>query len=262
VFGPLSLLLSTRPALLREGRTGLELAGLLRDPLYREPDPEAGRGRPVLLIPGYLAGDRSLSMLAGWLARGGWAPAGAGMRANVNCATSVVAVLEEQTEHLSQQCGARVALVGHSYGGTLARSLGQRRPDLVSGVVTLGTALVDPLAIHPLARAHVRVLSALGSLGAPGLLSWACLTGECCAQVREAAAKPFPGNVGLVSVYSRSDALVDWAACLDPAAEHVEIEASHVGMAVNAAAYRAIGESLAKFDAGARKGRARVPAAA
>jgi triacylglycerol lipase len=249
------------PSFLREGRTGLELAALLRDPLYRRPHPDAGSARPVLMIPGYLAGDRSLALLAGWLRRAGWSVAGSGMRANVNCATAALGLLEERAGRLADAHGERIALVGHSHGGTLARSLGQRRPDLVCGVVTLGTGLVDPLAIHRLARAHVRLLGALGSLGAPGLLRGDCITGRCCEEVRRAATRPFPDGVGLVSVYSRRDGLVDWSACLDPAADHVEIDASHIGMAFNAAAYRAVGEALQGFAAGARDGRALASAA-
>ena len=42
-----------------------------------------GRGRPVLLIPGFLAGDGSLSMMAGWLKRAGYRPSRAGIASNV-----------------------------------------------------------------------------------------------------------------------------------------------------------------------------------
>jgi hypothetical protein len=43
--------------------------------------------------------------------------------------------------------------------------------------------------------------------------------------------------------------VVDWRACLDPSAdEHVEVRASHCGMAANPAAYRAIAAALERFD--------------
>jgi hypothetical protein len=103
-------------------------------------------------------------------------------------------------------------------------------------------------------------VGALGSLGAPGLFSRECLEGECCAEVRRAAERPFPRSVGFVSVYSRSDGIVDWHACLDPAAEHVEVDASHIGMAVNAQAYAAIGVALERFDAGVPRRRKRASA--
>src|SRR3989442_454649 len=83
--------------------------------------------------------------------------------------------------------------------------------------------LAAPFATRPGARLQVRLVVALGSLGAPGLFSRDCLEGECCAEVRRAAERPFPAAVGFVSIYSRRDAIVDWRACLDPAAEHVEV---------------------------------------
>ncbi len=237
------------PRLWREGRTGLELAALLRDPTYRRADPHAGRGRPVLLVPGFLAGDESLAVLARWLRRSGFRPGGAGMRLNAGCFTAALDALEQRAAALHSATGQRVAIIGQSHGGTLGRALAARRPDLVSGLVAMGSPLVDPLAIHPVARLHVRFVGALGSLGAPGLFSRECLEGECCAEVRRAAQRPFPRVVGFVSVYSRTDAIVDWHACLDPAAEHVEVDASHIGMAVNAHAYTAIAAALERFGA-------------
>src|SRR5215204_1478494 len=70
--------LSDRPPLWREARFGLEAAALLRDPIFRGDGITDGRGRPVLLIPGFLAGDGSLSMMAGWLKRTGYRPRRAG----------------------------------------------------------------------------------------------------------------------------------------------------------------------------------------
>jgi hypothetical protein len=57
----------------------------------------------------------------------------------------------------------------------------------------------------------------------------------------------FPSSVGYMSIYSRSDGIVDWHSCLDPAADHVEIQASHCGMAVSRQAYRATAEALERF---------------
>ena len=219
-IGPLRL-----PRLWREGRTGIELATLVRHPRFRHPDQHAGRDRPVLLVPGFLAGDESLAVLAGWLRRSGFRPGGAGMRFNAGCFSAALDALEGRAEALRGTTGSRVAIIGQSHGGTLGRSLAARRPDLVAGVVAMGSPLIDPLAIHPVARFQVRFVGALGSLGAPGLFSRDCLEGECCAQVRRAAGRSFPAGVGFVSIYSRSDAIVDWRACLHPAAEHVEVRA-------------------------------------
>lgn len=239
---------SKRPRLWREARIGLEAAALLRDPIFRGDGVIDGRGRPVLLIPGFLAGDGSLAMMAGWLKRTGYRPSRAGMRSNVNCSGAVLPRLEERLERLVSEQGQRAAIVGQSRGGTLAKSLAALRPDLVCGIVTLGSPQVDPLAIHPFVRLQVEAVSRLGSLGAPGFFTRDCIDGDCCASFWAALAAPLPPDVGFVSIYSRTDGIVDWRSCLDPGAtEQVEIRASHCGMAVSPAAWRAVAEALNGF---------------
>ncbi|HVE67847.1 MAG TPA: alpha/beta fold hydrolase [Solirubrobacteraceae bacterium] len=229
----------------REARFGLELAALLRDPVFRQV--AEAPGRPVLLVPGFLAGDGSLATMTGWLRRRGHRTRRAGIRLNVDCSTRALDALEERLEALVAAQGGPAAIVGQSRGGTLARALAVRRPDLVDTVVALGSPLVDPCAIHPLVKLQVGALGALGSLGVPRLFRRSCWTGECCAGFRDSFERPVPDGVRLVSVYSRTDGIVDWRACLDPGAELVEVAASHIGMAVNPAVYRVLAEAL---DAG------------
>jgi triacylglycerol lipase len=235
------------PPMWREGRVWLEAAALLRDPIYRGEEMADGRGQPVLLIPGFLAGDDSLSLMTRWLRRTGHHTSKAGIRSNIGCSGAAIERLETRLEKLVERQGRRAAIIGQSRGGTFAKVLAARRPDLVSGVLMLGTPQVDPLAVHPLVRAQLLLVGALGTLGAPGLLRHACLEGDCCADFWETYAGPLPKGVGCVSVYSRSDGIVDWHACLDPCAEHVEVRSSHVGMAVHKDVYRVIADSLADF---------------
>jgi triacylglycerol lipase len=248
--GPALSSLGARPPLWREARIGLEAAALFRDPIFRGDGMADGRGRPVLLIPGFLAGDGSLSMMAGWLKRAGYRPSRAGIVSNVNCSGVLMPRLEKRLERLVSLQGQRAAVVGQSRGGTLAKVLAHRRPDLVSGVVALGSPQLDPLAVHPLVRLQVEAVSRLGSLGAPGLFKRSCLSGDCCSSFWQNLAEPPPRGVRLVSIYSKSDGVVDWRSCLDPHADElVEIGASHCGMAVSAAAWRAVAAALEGFRA-------------
>ena len=224
---------------------GLELAALRRDPVWRGEGVPRGDGRPVLLICGFLAGDPSLRTLASWLSRVGYRPARAGLRWNVGCAGETVDRLERRAEELAAAAGSRIALVGQSRGGAAARALAVRRPDLIDTVVTLGSPLRGQLDVHPGVWFHVHLIGALGTLGVPGLLSSSCRDGDCCVQFEEELAASFPATVGLTSVYSRTDGIVRWRACLDEDAHQVEIESSHIGMAVSAPAYRAIANALA-----------------
>jgi triacylglycerol lipase len=236
-----------RPPLWRESRVGLEAAALVRHSVYRGDGVADGRGQPVLLIPGFLAGDGSLGLMTRWLRRTGHHTRKAGIRSNVDCSGNAVERIEARLEGLVREQGRRAVIIGQSRGGSYARVLARRRPDLVTGIVTLGTPQLEPLAVHPLVRLQLLAVGALGTLGAPGLFGRACLSGECCQEFWEDYAAPLPRGVGFVSVYSRTDGIVDWRACLDPAAKQVEVRASHIGMAVNAGTYRAIAEALADF---------------
>ena len=60
--------------------------------------------------------------------------------------------LEERLEALAETRGPAV-LIGQSRGGKLARVLAARRPDLVTGVVTLGSPHLNPAGRAPARRA-------------------------------------------------------------------------------------------------------------
>jgi triacylglycerol lipase len=238
---------SARPPIWREARIGLEAAALLRHPILRGRDVADGRGLPVLLIPGFLAGDGTLALMGGWLRRAGYRARRAGMIVNVDCSAAALTRLESKLERLVAEQGRRAAIVGQSRGGGLAKVLATRRPDLVSGIVTLGSPQLDPLAVHPIVRLQIVAVATLGSVGAPRLLKRSCRHGECCASFWEDLSAPLPRGVRFVSVYSRTDGIVNWRACLGPGADHVEVDASHIGMAVNPAAWRVVVESLEAF---------------
>jgi pimeloyl-ACP methyl ester carboxylesterase len=196
-----------------------------------------------MLVPGFMAGDASLRPLALWLRDLGYRPCRAGMRVNVDCMERAVTRLELELERLAAQHERRVTIIGQSRGGAMARVLAVRHPELVDGIVCLGSPLRDQLAVHPLVKAHVRAVAALGTLGVPGLFSLSCRSG-CCAHVDRDLRAPFPDGVGFVSVFSRTDGIVDWRTCLDPAAEQHAVRSSHCGMAVNADVWRILATVL------------------
>src|SRR4051794_24322206 len=70
---------------LHEMRCQAELARLLVDPVYLGRGVPRGDGRPVVLIPGFLAGDGSLTVMAEWLGRIGYRSHGSGILWNVDC---------------------------------------------------------------------------------------------------------------------------------------------------------------------------------
>jgi triacylglycerol lipase len=237
------------PPLWREGFFGLEAASLMASPVWRGAGQAPGDGRGVVLIPGFMAGDASLGLMTRWLRGLGYRTHKAGIRSHVDCSATVCRSLVGCLERMADKTGDRVAIVGQSRGGIVARALAVQRPDLISGIVTLGSPVRGTFQVHPMVLASVGVVGTLGSLGTPHLFTWSCLRGSCCREFRAAVGcDDFPQDVGYTAVYSRHDGVVRWRACLDPCAgEHVEVRSSHCGMAVHPDVYTVVGRSLAAF---------------
>jgi triacylglycerol lipase len=222
-----------RPAPLQgELRYWSELARLLADRRFRAPEQRWGRPE-VLLIPGFLAGDASLALLAGWLRRRGHRVRTSGIRINVDCAGRALTQLRTVLDRFPQPA----VVIGQSRGGTLARALAAGYPDRVAGLATLGSPVLDPLAVSPAVLKTVRYVAALGDRGVPGVFSTTCRDGDCCAEYRALLSAPLGHRTQALAIYSRSDGIVDWRSCLDPHAGCVEIDGSHSGMAVNPRVY-------------------------
>jgi pimeloyl-ACP methyl ester carboxylesterase len=270
----------TIPPIWREARVAVEAPGLLLSREFRSPQPSATPGMPVLLITGVYGGDATLTPMAQWLSRMGYAPKRAGILVNADCSEAETARLTVRLERAVQRSGRRAAIVGWSRGGLFARTLAVRRPDLVAGIVTLGSPLVTTMRhVHPLLHLALDATSTLGDRGIPRLLTHKCadesmLDGaeemsaisrpllararrllssgdgvRCCEAYWRDLRGPFPDDVTFAAIYSRSDGVVNWEGCLDPAARHVEVDSSHLGLGLNARVYRAIATELATIGA-------------
>jgi pimeloyl-ACP methyl ester carboxylesterase len=220
---------SVRPHLLarplwREVRSGAALGAAAGAPW------PAGAGAPVLLIPGFMAGDASLNPLAHALAARGHRPVRSGIARNVDCSEQTVRRLLDRLETIAARSGHAVAIVGHSRGGVLGRVLARRRPELVRGLLTLGSPHADQLALHPLLWSQVLAIGMLGTLRLPGLLRLGCQGGRCCAEFDDDVAAPVAHDLPFLSLYSRADGVVDWRACLVPCGRHREVRTTHCGM--------------------------------
>jgi triacylglycerol lipase len=229
-----------------ELRYGRELARLLASREFRAVQRRAD-AQAAMLIPGFMAGDPSLGILRQWLRRRGHRVRMSGIRTNIGCAEAIVSKLDKRLAALAQAAGEPVFLIGQSRGGALARALAVRNPGSVAGLVMLGSPVADPLAVSTQVLRTVRWVAALGDAGVPGVLSSTCKDGACCADFRAELAAPLPDGVRATAVYSRSDGIVDWRACVDPLADAVEVSSSHCGMSVNLDVYRVLDRAL---DAG------------
>jgi triacylglycerol lipase len=230
-----------------ETRSVLELARLLVDPVFlAQSGVQRGDGRPVVLLPGFMAGDQTLAVMAAWLRRLGYAPRVCGFVANVDCSDRALQRVESRVDALYRRHGRRVALVGHSRGGHFARAMAARAPDRVSHAISLGADLRGLVGVSvPTLAAVAAVRRGLDLTGRSR--SARCFTAECsCAFARDYG-RPFPSDrVHLTSVYSKQDGVVRWEGSVVPEADCVEVSGSHVGLAFNRKAYRAIAQALAQ----------------
>ncbi len=229
-------------ALAREGSTLLEAARLVRrtrrDARARALRPYAGTHRttahdPVLLVPGFMAGDPTLRAMSTFLRHQGFRTYRSQILVNAGCTREAGERLEARLEAIATRRDRKVTIVGHSLGGMLARGLAARRPDLVEGIVSLGSPVLAPGAIHRVLKWDADVLAKLTSAGLRGLMSADCFGGECARLSWEESQQPLDSGVGFTAIYSKRDGIVDWKACLDPLATHVEVSTSHCGMAVD-----------------------------
>jgi hypothetical protein len=94
-------------------------------------------GPPALVIPGFIANDRTTLALRRGLAAAGWRVHGWGMGWNWGVRHDTVKKLKRRLDEIDDR--RPVLVVGWSLGGLFARELGREAPDRVRAVVTLGS---------------------------------------------------------------------------------------------------------------------------
>lgn len=104
-------------------------------------------GPPALVIPGFVAHDRTTEALRKALAAAGWRVHGWKMGVNWGARGDTVERLKQRIDQISPD--RPILVVGWSLGGLFARELGRAAPDRVRAVVTLGSPFSgDPKQNH------------------------------------------------------------------------------------------------------------------
>lgn len=214
-----------------------ELSALLGDPVFRGRGVPPGDGRPVLLIPGFLAGDWSLRVLDNWLNRIGYRSFVSGILFNVHHSERMLVGLRRKVTDILEQTGARVSLVGHSRGGLLAKVYAQRRPDTVEQVIGLGSPLSDWTDVAPMTAQAVKMVKTANELAYGRRLD---------PEGRFTYDLELPPNVPTTSIYTRTDDVVNFRACLRPDIPALPVWGSHNGLVVNPEVFRLVGHLLAR----------------
>lgn len=192
-----------------------------------------GDGHAVLLVPGFGSGDEVLRPLARVIQNLGYAAYGWGEGRNLGMRPRIKQNLSLRLQALNDRHEGQVSLIGWSLGGVFAREMARAQPQLVRQVITMGS----PINGHPAAN-NMMLLFRLANRGKPVKLD---LEGF----QRRRLAPPVP----CTAIYSQSDGIVAWRACMEDAAENtenIEVPGSHFGLGYNLEALRIIAERLAR----------------
>ena len=186
--------------------------------------PRRAPSREVLVLPGWMAGDVSTTLLRAALARDGHRVRGWGLGRNTGDVPRRIDAVTALVVERSRTTDTPLDLVGWSLGGVIAREVARRRPDAVRRVITLGTPL------------HGSSFTAFAALFAEDVARG---TGDALAEgarERKVRRKAAPPRVPVTVVWSRRDGIVHWRAQQDrdnPWAEHVEVGSTHLGMTLD-----------------------------
>lgn len=214
--------------LLREGAV---IATHLRRFFGRTGEFGPADGPPLLVLPGFLAGDRTTLGLQHAFAAAGYRVSGWGFGINKGVKADTLDRIAGRIAQFGK--GRPVVLVGWSLGGVFARETAKRRPDLVAKVITLGSPFSggrrcnNAWILYELVTGH--------KVDAPPIEA-------------DTAEKP---PVPTLAIWSRRDGIVA-AACArgEPGQRdaEVELDCTHMGFGLSRRAFPKIVEAVKSFS--------------
>ena len=193
-----------------------------------------GDGHPVVIFPGLAADHHSIRPLKDFCEELGYAAYDWGRGFNTGPQGDLDAWLEELARHVLELTGSHdepVSLVGWSLGGIYAREVAKKLSGHMRQVITIGTPFAGS-AEQTHASCVYRLLS-----GQEPTLPAATM-----ARLRTAPDAP------TTSIFSRSDGVVAWQACIQDGdadhAENIEVDGSHCGLGWNSQVLSIIADRL------------------
>ena len=190
-----------------------------------------GSGEPVTVFPGFATTDRSTGPLRTYLRYLGYRPKGWGLGKNRGDVEALLPQVVDVVKKRADHEGRPIRLVGWSLGGYLAREAARDVPDCVEQVITLGSPIVGGPKYTTTAGIYEKRGVDFSEI-------------ERAIEEREQTPIPVPISV----IYSKSDGVVEWRACIDrknPNVEHFRVKSTHIGLGVSPEVYSIIASELA-----------------
>jgi hypothetical protein len=226
---------------LLEGRALLEAAMLpvLLPVLNGTP---RGDGHPVMLVPGFTAGDATMIGLKTFLRSRGYHVETWGFGQNTGFKLKFSQALEQKVRYLHHKHRRKVSIVGWSLGGVYGYYTAHSAPECVRTVISLGSPLhfsPDKFDTRLLVRAIYRYFA--HPMGPVAHLS------HVRAKVLRAP-PPMPSTC----IYSMTDGVVPPQAARfetdDAQHENIWVPGSHIGLGFNAAVMYIVADRLAQAE--------------
>jgi esterase/lipase len=215
-------------------RAALEYATLrLRRSAYER----TGDRHPVIIFPGLGTDSRSVEPLREFCDELGYTGLGWGRGLNTGPKGDVDAWLADLAAHVHGLASAnrqRMTLIGWSLGGMYAREIAKLLKGEVRQVITIGTPFAGSADSTNVGLVY-RLLNGQKAVLEPAMAA------------RLATAPSVPTT----SIFSRSDGVVSWRACVQEAGENVqniEVGGSHCGLGWNHEVWAVIADRLALPD--------------
>jgi pimeloyl-ACP methyl ester carboxylesterase len=215
-------------------RAAIEYASLR---LTRSACERSGDGHPVVIFPGLGTDGRSVEPLREFCNDLGFTGFGWGRGMNTGPKGDIDAWIADLAVHVRAMVSPnpeRMTLIGWSLGGIYAREIAKLLDGQVRQVITIGTPLAGSADCTNVGLFY-RLLNGQRAVLDPEMA------------VRFAAAPPVPTT----SIYSRSDGVVSWRACLQAGGgqvQNIEVDGSHCGLGWNRKVWAVIADRLALPD--------------
>lgn len=203
------------------------MAGRRVRPETMDADPVA---REILLIPGFGASDWMMEPLKRYLSSQGHQVQTWGLGRNTGNIPALMPRIRARIAELFAEKGRPLDVVGWSLGGYLAREVARDQPRWFRQLITLGSPVVGGPKYTVMGDYYRRKGVDIDAIAD---------------KVAERALEPL--SIPVTIIYTRSDGIVDWRACLDrstPCVRHIEVKGSHTGLVYRPQTQRLIARCL------------------
>lgn len=199
-----------------------------------------GDGHPVLVLPGFMAGDESTSVLRRYLRVMGYHSVPWKLGRNTGKLELMQHQLVDRFLEVFEASEQKISIIGQSLGGVFGRELARRYPDQVRQVITLGSPFATRRTGSTLPIVQDMFERSAG------------MSIETMRELLISIDSDYSPPVPLTAIYSKGDGIVNWRVCCeaheDVQTQNIEVIGSHCGMAFNPVIYYLIANRLAQAE--------------